>query len=182
MKKLQITSYTAAQVLLHGVVTLQGVAVAGENGPAGGTAVIFFQCPFQPALDRGEVPADKKVLEELLRQVDGVGAAKAQDFLRMGIHLKGHVKGAVDIGNGVVGIGAGLADDKVIAVGCVFILHGRHSFLFLGEYKRGAVTLTVWRRTDKKSRTPVSAADKMQPRSVQDAQKRNARPCKTAKI
>lgn len=116
MKKIHTPS-DDCRAALHGVVALEGVTVAGEDSPAGGAAVIPLEGVVQPGIDAGEGLSHKHIPEELLRQLQGVGAAKAQNSLCFAVHLKGHVERAVNAGDGIVCVGAGFADDIIIAAG-----------------------------------------------------------------
>ena len=136
MKKIHIPSTVAAGVVLHGVVALEGVAVAGEDGPAGGTAVIALEHAVQPCVDGEEAPAHEHIPEELLRQVQGVGAAELQNALRLGVHFKGHVKRAIDTGDGIVCVGAGFADDIIVAAGRSRVVHGGSLSLYSLVFRR----------------------------------------------
>ena len=160
MKKLNTLSDGAAT--LHGVVALEGVPVAGEDRPAGGAAVVALEDAVQPAVDAGEGLAHEHVPEEFLRQIQGVGAAELQNGLRFGVHLKGHVKRAVDAGDGVICVGAGFADDIIVAAGRSGSVHGGSLSLtdFEGlcpaaRQEKPIVLLytVVWRKTAKKSRS-----------------------------
>ena len=102
---------------LHGAVALEGVAIAGEHCPAGRAAVIMLQGVVQPGFDGREGLTDKNVPEEFFCQIQSVGAAEFQNQLRLGIHFKSHIEGTVNAGDGVIGVGAGLADDIIIAAG-----------------------------------------------------------------
>ena len=137
MKKLNTLSDGAAT--LHGVVALEGVPVAGEDRPAGGAAVVALEDAVQPAVDAGEGLAHEHVPEEFLRQIQGVGAAELQNGLRFGVHLKGHVKRAVNTGNGIVCVGTGFADHIIVAAGGSGNIHGgslSHGFRGEQRYSR----------------------------------------------
>ena len=114
-EKTECRSRIIPHAFLHCAVTLESVAVAGEHRPPGRAAVIMLQGVFQPVFNGGEVLTDKNIPKEFFRQIQGVGAAEFQNKLRLGIHFKGHIEGTVNTGDGVVGIGAGLADDIVVA-------------------------------------------------------------------
>lgn len=116
MKKIHTPSDNR-RTALHGVVAFEGVTVAGEDSPTGRAAVIPLEGIVQPGVDAGEGLPYEHIPEELLRQLQGVGAAEAQNGLRLTVHLKGHVKRAVNTGNGIVCVGAGFADDIIIAAG-----------------------------------------------------------------
>ena len=110
--------------LFHRMIPLQGITVAGQHGPPGRSAVAALQRTIQPCVDGGEVPAHKNILQKLLRQIQSMGAAEFQHLFRIRIHFKGHVEGAIDAGDGIVRIGAGLANDILIAAGGCGVIHG----------------------------------------------------------
>lgn len=116
MKKIHTPSDNR-RATLHGVVAFEGVTVAGEDSPAGGAAVIPLEGVVQPGIDAGEGLSHKHILKELFCQLQGVGAAEAQNSLCFRVHLKGHVERAVNAGDGIVCVGAGFADDIIIAAG-----------------------------------------------------------------
>ena len=163
---MEYPSRVIPNAFLHRAVTLEGIAVAGEHCPAGRAAVIMLQGIFQPVFDGGEVPADKNIPKEFFRQIQGVGAAEFQDKLRLGIHFKGHIEGTVNAGDGVVGIGAGLANDIVVTARG----HGRdvfdvHEADFLPyEFAGGRecirtlvhLLFILWDRNREKSRFPLT--------------------------
>ena len=162
-ERMECRSRVIPHAFLHRAVTLESIAIAGEHRPAGGAAVIMLQGVFQPVFDGGEVLTDKDVPKEFFRQIQGVGAAEFQDKLRLGIHFKGHIEGTVNAGDGVIGVGAGLADDIVVAAGGrdrgVFDVH-EADFLpyeFAGgrEHIRPS-TYVLWGRNREKSRFPLT--------------------------
>ena len=116
MKKIHTPSDNR-RTALHGVVAFEGVTVAGEDSPTGRAAVIPLEGIVQPGVDAGEGLPYEHIPEELLRQLQGVGAAEAQNSLCFAVHLKGHVERAVNAGDGIVCVGAGFADDIIIAAG-----------------------------------------------------------------
>ena len=116
MKKTHTTS-DGRRATLHGVVAFEGVTVAGEDSPAGGAAVRPLEGVVQPGIDAGEGLSHKHILKELFCQLQGVGAAKAQNGFCFAVYLKGHVERAVNAGDGIVCVGAGFADDIIIAAG-----------------------------------------------------------------
>ena len=129
---------SAIIAILHGMIALQRIPIAGEHGPAGRSAIITLQDVFQPVLDAGEKLANKNILQELLRQIQCVGAAELQTFFRVRIHFKRHVERTIDACNGVIRVGAGLADDKIITVGRGGLIHGvaLSLWIFWGQAKK----------------------------------------------
>ena len=138
MKKIHTPSDNR-RATLHGVVAFEGVTVAGEDSPTGRAAVIPLEGIVQPGVDAGEGLPYEHIPEELLRQLQGVGAAEAQNGLRLTVHLKGHVKRAVNTGNGIVCVGTGFADHIIVAAGGSGNIHGgslSHGFRGEQRYSR----------------------------------------------
>ena len=132
--------------VLHGMIALQCIPIAGKHCPPGRSAIITLQNVFQPVLNTGEKLADKNILQELLRQLQRVGAAELQHLFRVRIHFKRHVERTIDACDGVIRVGTGLADDKIIAVGRGGLIHGVALSLriFRGRQKRCLPVITFF--------------------------------------
>ena len=77
----------------------------------------MLQRVVQPAFNGGEGLSHEKIPQEFLGQIQGVGAAEFEDEFCLSVHLKGHIEGTIDTGDGIIGVGTGLADDIIVAAG-----------------------------------------------------------------
>jgi len=91
---------------------LECVTVGDQNGLARGAAVASCKFFLNPLVDFGERVAKKHLAQKVLRCGDRVRATEVKNLKGVIVNLKGHVEGAIHLGDGIVCIGSRLSDDK----------------------------------------------------------------------
>ena len=96
----------------HQPPALECVTVGDQHSLARGAAVAAVQRVLQPVVHLWERLAEEQPAQEVLRCGDRVRSAEVQNFKGRFLDLERHIKGAVHLRDGIVGIGARLTDDK----------------------------------------------------------------------
>ena len=91
-------------------IPFDGIQIGHHDRLFGGAAVAAVQLCLQRLFPLPQILPHKEAGEECLGQVHRMGAAELQDLVGLRVYLKGEVKGIEDLGDGVIQVGARLAN------------------------------------------------------------------------